>query len=61
MGYQFAASYIGASLTPILAGLIISRISMVFYPFLLVIFLTVLVGSSAFIVALEKQNKLRAT
>jgi fucose permease len=60
MGYQFAASYIGASLTPILAGLIISRISMVFYPFLLVIFLTVLVGSSAFIVALEKQNKLRA-
>ncbi|GHV75410.1 MFS transporter [Spirochaetia bacterium] len=58
MGYQFASSYIGASLTPILAGLLISRVSMVLYPVLLAIFLALLVGSSAFIVVLEKQRKL---
>jgi MFS family permease len=60
MGYQFAASYIGASLTPILAGLLISRVSMTLYPFLLVIFLALLAGSSAYIALLEKQKKLRA-
>ncbi|GHV32335.1 MFS transporter [Spirochaetia bacterium] len=61
MGYQFAASYIGASLTPIFAGLLIARVSMTLYPFLLVVFLALLVGSSAYIVMLEKQKKLRAT
>jgi hypothetical protein len=59
MGYQFASSYIGASLIPILTGLIISRISMVLFPFLFVIFLALLAGSSAYIVVLEKQKKLR--
>jgi fucose permease len=57
MGYQFAVSYIGASFTPILTGLLISRISMGLYPFLFVIFLVILAGSSFFIVVLEKQKK----
>ncbi|GHT83050.1 MFS transporter [Spirochaetia bacterium] len=54
MGYQFAVSYIGASFTPILTGMLISRISMTLYPFLFVIFLVLLAGSSAYIAVLEK-------
>jgi fucose permease len=58
MGWQFALSSIGASCTPMITGLIISRISMGLYPFLFVIYLALLAGSTAFIGVLEKRGKL---
>jgi fucose permease len=57
MGYQFAASYIGTSLSPMLVGVIISRISTTLYPFMFLLFLALLMGSMLFIGALEKQKK----
>ncbi|WP_010253294.1 MFS transporter [Treponema primitia] len=58
MGWQFAVSYIGTSLTPMFTGLVISRVSMNLYPCILALCLTLLVGSTVFIGSLEKQGKL---